>query len=112
MQVFRYALLYILFLGTSLSLKAQSTNSIVQGVLLDKSSAPIPSAQVSVRGANLRTETDSEGKYHFSLPAGQYTLQISRVGFSATSFQITVKQNESLTVPTILLSGKQKAGIK
>lgn len=68
---------------------AQKTR--VYGVVKDANSAePLISANV-VYGEGQGVVTDIDGKYSISLPNGEYTLQVSYIGYEAITKQISAK---------------------
>jgi outer membrane receptor protein involved in Fe transport len=77
------------FLGFVVLLgQAQTSNGVIAGAIVDKSSAGVPNATVSAtsedRGGEPRVvETDSVGSYRIeSLLPGRYTLVIKKAGFA------------------------------
>ncbi|MFI5174449.1 MAG: TonB-dependent receptor domain-containing protein [Terriglobia bacterium] len=69
---------------------AQTTNSILEGRVIDASGAVVPGVAVEVKGATVtRTlTTDSEGRYRaLGLPAGSYTVTVSKEGFKTKMLQ-------------------------
>nr|WP_314866747.1 carboxypeptidase-like regulatory domain-containing protein [uncultured Flavobacterium sp.] len=80
---------------------------IVSGTLLDKQSnnQALPFANVVIKGTSIGVNTDIDGKYSISLPAGNYTIQFSFVGYENVEAPITIKANETLVVNKSLGSG-------
>ena len=69
---------------------AQTTTSTIEGTVTDTLGAVIAGAEVKASGLTLATErsatTDAEGFYRLAaLPAGTYTVMISRAGFATNT---------------------------
>jgi TonB-linked SusC/RagA family outer membrane protein len=52
----------------------------VEGKVVDADGVPIPGATVLVKGTNTGTNTDKEGRFVFTLPAGDHVLRVSFIG--------------------------------
>ncbi len=97
-----FGALFILNLLAS-STAAQTITSTIKGTVTDVTGAVVAGAEVKVSGAALATErsatTDAEGVYRFAaLPAGTYTLKVSKTGFATSSANIELTLNLVLTV--------------
>ncbi len=82
---------------------AQTITSTIKGTVTDVNGAVVAGAEVKVSGTALATErsatTDAEGFYRLTaLPAGNYTLTVSQVGFATTTANIELTLNLVLTV--------------
>jgi hypothetical protein len=71
----------------------------VSGTIVDATSAsPVPGATVNISGVGSEV-TDSNGQYSFlSVPPGNYTLQVTKLGYVSNSRPITVVQGSPLIV--------------
>ena len=98
-------LLFFTLLITTLSF-SQSTGTIT-GILTDKEAGnqSLPFANVVIKGTKIGTNTDIDGKYILNLAAGNYTLQLSFIGYETTEIAVIIKANETLTVNRSLGSG-------
>src|SRR5262245_61101880 len=83
------ALIALLALGLSAPLLAQSqaTTGVIEGTAVDESSAPVPSATVTIRNTATNFErvlqTDSDGRFRgLLLPLGPYRVTAALAGFS------------------------------
>lgn len=81
---------------------AQTTTSTIEGVVTDANGALVVGAEVKVSGTTLASErgatTDAEGFYRLTaLPAGTYTLTVSRAGFAPSTASIELTLNRTLT---------------
>lgn len=79
----------------------------VSGVISDKESknAPLAYANVSLKNTTYAVTTDLDGKYKISAESGNYTLQISFIGYETVEVPITIKANENLKVNKSIGSG-------
>ncbi len=95
-------LLTLLFLPTPFNrLEAQTTGAL-SGTVSNPSNVPVFGALVQLRsvgGAAFRkAETDALGRYAFeSLPAGSYTLVVTKEGFGRTTLPVTVGSAGAVT---------------
>ena len=68
-----------------------SGQEVVQGVVLDQSSKPIPGASIRIDELqNTGASSDFDGRFSFSVPEGNYTLILSYIGFKTEYLTITV----------------------
>jgi hypothetical protein len=88
------ALLAVLaiFLSGSISARAQSTTSQVNGTVTDSTSAIVLGANVTVTnaatGLAYHAVTDNLGAYHITdLPPGSYTMEVTKAGFATQHIQ-------------------------
>ncbi len=97
-----FGALFILHLLSS-STTAQTITSTIKGTVTDVNGAVVAGAEVKVSGTALATErsatTDAEGVYRLTaLPAGTYTLTVSKTGFATSTANIELTLNLVLTV--------------
>ena len=100
-------LVLFLLLLFPLSALAQTTISTIEGTIKDPQGSVISGAQVVVKSAALgieRTATsDANGFFRITaLPAGNYSLTITRTGFSTRTFddvELTVNRTLTLDIP-------------
>ncbi|MBK0371080.1 TonB-dependent receptor [Flavobacterium agrisoli] len=83
------------------------TKGTIKGTLTDKemNNETLPFANIVVKGTNYNANSDLDGKYSISVPAGKYTLQFSFVGYETVEVPVTVKANETITINQTLSSG-------
>jgi TonB-dependent starch-binding outer membrane protein SusC len=72
---------------------ADAQTKLVTGTVYDEKNVPLQGATVSVKGTNVATTTNNEGKFSVTLSSSVGTLVISSVGF--TSQDIAVNANNS-----------------
>lgn len=79
---------------------AQATGTaVVRGRVLEPSGRPLDAVQVLIPGTNRITRTDARGVYRLGgVPGGTHTLRAQQLGYSASSRQITVAGNDTITV--------------
>src|SRR3569833_2513260 len=93
-----------LLLLSSAQLFAQATASAnLAGTVYDKSQAVVADAQVvdtsDTTGQTRTTSTNSTGSYRFDLlPAGNYTLKITKQGFATLSQKVELLVGQTFTV--------------
>ncbi|PSQ63364.1 MAG: hypothetical protein BRD25_04545, partial [Bacteroidetes bacterium QH_1_61_8] len=76
---------------------AQSTGTIT-GQIVDGSGEPLPGANVVVRNTQAGGAANQNGRYRLpDVPAGQYTVTASFVGYSAVDTTVTVSAGETVT---------------
>ena len=68
---------------------AQSTGK-VEGFVKGKNGEALPGATIKVVGRNSNAIADAKGKFSFTLPAGDYTLEVGYVGYSNAKAKVTV----------------------
>ncbi|KGL62986.1 TonB-dependent receptor [Polaribacter sp. Hel1_85] len=81
----------------------------IKGVIISKNNTPISNVNISIKGTNIGTSTNTLGKYSFeSVLSGDYTLSISFIGFKSKNIKIKVVENQSTIVPTIVLQPSEE----
>src|SRR5690606_34596308 len=72
----------------------------VTGTIADKdlNNEPLPFATILIKGTQIGTNTDENGKYTLSVPAGSHTLIIDFLGYEAKEVPFTVKADETKTI--------------
>ena len=95
----------------SLPVIAQTTTSTIEGTVTDANGALIAGAEVKASGITQATErsatTDAQGFYRLAaLPAGTYTMTISRSGFATNTSNIELTLNRVATFDIELKVGE------
>ncbi len=89
----------ILFLNLLVpaALLAQGT---ITGTVIDATTGdPLPAANVVIEGTNLGASTNADGQYTIqNVPAGNYTLTASFIGYKASSKSVQVTAGTTVTV--------------
>ncbi|MDP9277794.1 MAG: SusC/RagA family TonB-linked outer membrane protein [Gemmatimonadota bacterium] len=84
---------------------AQAQGGTVSGVVLDRNQTPLPNAQVTVRGTQLGTQTDANGRFRISGVAGSSAvLDIRRLGFKAISTTASVGSEARISMEPASIS--------
>lgn len=75
-----------------------STMASISGRVLDSSAVPVPGAIIALDSGNLRSTTDSAGRFRFlhDVPPGLRTATIRVVGFAPTTVAIRVGVGEAV----------------
>lgn len=78
---------------------AQAGNGSIQGSLQNKKQEPLAGIAIQLADTKLAVITDEDGNYSIkNVPAGNYTLVFSGVGYKISKENIAVKANELTTV--------------
>jgi TonB-linked SusC/RagA family outer membrane protein len=84
---------------------ARAQGGTVSGVVLDRNQTPLPNAQVTVRGTQLGTQTDANGRFRISgISGSSAVLDIRRLGFKATSTTASVGSEASVSMEPASIS--------
>ncbi|HEX9151942.1 MAG TPA: carboxypeptidase-like regulatory domain-containing protein, partial [Flavobacterium sp.] len=104
----KFRILFIALVITTFSY-AQNKGTI-SGILTDKdaNNQSLPFANVLIKGTNIGTNTDADGKYAIAMVAGNYTVQFSFLGYESVEIPVTVVANETATVNQAIGSGSYK----
>jgi len=83
------------------------TKGTISGTITDKESnnAPLPFANAMIKGTQIGTTSDENGKYTFTIAPGTYTLVFSFLGYENAETSITVVAGETVTANKVLGSG-------
>ena len=83
---------------------AAAQTGTVAGTVTDQgSSAPVPSAQVTIVGTTRGTLSNSQGHYEIAgLPTGPAQVRVTRIGYAAETRTVTVPTNSVATVDFVL----------
>ena len=96
-----------LLLFIVLSSLATAQNGRVSGVLIDKDSGaeqePVAFASVVLKGTNYGAQSDIDGKYTISAPAGTYTLVVSFVGMKTVEVPEVVVRSGFTTTKDVVM---------
>lgn len=100
----RIRVLFIVLLITTLGF-AKNLGTIT-GVLTDKNATnkALSNATVVIKGTNIYTNTDGEGKYSLSVSAGDYIVEFSLPGYETTEAIVTVKEGETTIINEMLVA--------
>jgi TonB-dependent receptor len=80
-------------------LSTQASSKIVGKVTGKDTGTPLPGANVYLKSTSLGISTDIDGNYTISyVPTGNYTLQVSYIGYKPQSLEIKITQDETLVL--------------
>jgi len=110
--IFGLSLVCLLFSFTAVA----QTTSTIEGTVSDANGAVIAGAEVKASGTTLASErsttSDAEGSYRLTaLPAGTYTLTVSRTGFATSTSNIELTLNRVVTIDIQLQVGNLVGGV-
>lgn len=99
------ALVVPLALGSPTTIRAQESDGAIQGrVVEEETQTPVERANVLVRRQDRTqgTSTDAEGRFQISLTPGEYTLEVSALGYDGIRRSVTVSAGETREVEFVL----------
>lgn len=85
----------ILFLVLCFPLVAHA--SVIKGKVTDAKGEPLPFATVYIQGTTNGTTTNADAQYQLMLAAGTYKVLCQYMGYKQTVFNVTIKDNETVT---------------
>ncbi len=109
LKIKKYILTSALLWAVSISTSGWAQNGTIRGKVIDKSTGEVLMfANVMVVGSNppIGTETDLDGTFQLSLPAGTYDLQASYLGFPDMVIQGVQVTAHAVTVLDFLLEAQ------
>src|ERR1700687_6062818 len=90
------------------AVKAQGGRGVLTGTVKDSGGSVLSSAQVVVQPLNRSAVTNDQGQFRISdLPAGEYELSVTYVGFAAFSQKVQVVAGQTVTVDPVLQVASQ-----
>ncbi len=82
----------------------------ITGKVVDENGNPIPGAEVSIKGYNLKTKTDPSGTFTIiNVPAGDQTLVINARNFASTEYKISGENGQTLDFASVPIRLERKA---
>lgn len=80
---------------------------IISGTITDKdmNNESLPFANVLIKGSTIGTTTDDNGKYTLSVDPGNYTLEVSFLGYESQYIPITIKAGQTLIINKAMSTG-------
>jgi TonB-dependent receptor len=90
-------------LPLSMRLLAQTGSGAITGTVVDSAGASLIGAKIVIQPTGREAASDNQGQFRISnVPAGQYTLTASYVGFAAYTGPVTVVSGQTLPVTATL----------
>lgn len=92
-------LLFLFSMITTVFAEDIDNGGSVKGVIFTSDHKPAPGVIVMLKGTKKHTLTDDNGAYLLrNIVPGEYTIQVSLIGYETTSRQVTVEKDKTLTV--------------
>jgi len=91
-----YLTIMVSFVFTSPSYSQQ--RRIISGTVMDDQQNPIIGASVSVKGTNLKVQTDEKGEFSINVPADRQILTVAYVGMKAQDVNVSGKTTVKITM--------------
>ncbi|AUC21809.1 TonB-dependent receptor [Polaribacter sejongensis] len=85
---------FFLFLFAGIFANAQSLT--LKGKVVDEHNESLPGATILVKENNKGTSTDFDGKFQLNLLKGDYTIQVSYIGYNTVSKEISLDKNKEI----------------
>ena len=99
--------LFFIFFILSVSVNGQNAISL-SGKIKSAKGESLPGVSVTIKGADMGTTTDTEGMYSIqNVRPGNYTVEISAVGYQKVSQSINIKTGKSQTLNFELKESQQ-----
>tara|TARA_B100000809_G_scaffold179926_1_gene177545 strand:+ start:12 stop:2366 length:2355 start_codon:yes stop_codon:yes gene_type:complete len=86
--------IFFLFLFASILANAQTFT--LKGKVVNENNESLPGATILVKETKKGTSTDFDGKFNVNLPKGNYTIQVSFIGYKTVSKGIALTKNEEI----------------
>lgn len=83
----------------------------VEGRVVGSDGVVLAGADIVVLGTPIAVKTDENGSFRFWLPEGNYTLLISSIGYYPELINVTVVENETTDLGTIVLLRQPRVAI-
>ncbi len=100
--------LIILFLFAIQFSFAQSTGAI-KGSVVNSEANALSNVNIEVKGLQTGDETNNRGEFSLkNIPEGNYTIQVSYVGYETQNLKVNVQPGTTTKIPSIILIGKQE----
>jgi iron complex outermembrane receptor protein len=100
--------LIILFLFAIQIGFAQSTGAI-KGSVVNSEANALSNVNIEVKGLQIGDETNNRGEFSLkNIPEGNYTIQVSYVGYETQNLKVNVQPGTTTKIPSIILIGKQE----
>jgi TonB-dependent receptor len=104
------AVVYVLLLGTVFvtAAMAQGGKGTIAGTATDEAKAALPSALIEVQPLGRKAVSDDQGQFRIpDVPAGEYTVTASYVGFAPFSATVKVDAGQTANVDAVLKVASQ-----
>lgn len=89
-KIFFALLCFCCFFSTAIA-------GVIKGKITDEKNLPLPFATVYIEGTTIGTSANAEGAYMLPLPVGTNTVNCQFMGYTKSSFTLTVTGDETIT---------------
>ncbi|MCB9793953.1 MAG: TonB-dependent receptor [Alphaproteobacteria bacterium] len=98
------------------SVAQAATTGAIRGQVVDEGGLPVPGVSVTLTGVNIAGErtavSDADGRFRIpTLPPGSHELLVKKEGFATMRVLVTVRLDETATVPITMVSAVGTAEI-
>lgn len=91
----------------NVSFNGMNADGSIKGKVTDKNGAPLANATIQLVNTSYGVAADDQGQFMMSaIPAGNYKLRVSAIGFGSEIRDIVVKDNETITIDFNLTDDK------
>lgn len=104
----KYSLFMLLLMRVVILTAQDKINPAIEGRVSDTSGTPIAYASVVLKGTNYGAVTDPKGRFVLEAPLGNYTLQISVMGYERHQAPITMETARKLPIEIVLKQNNTK----
>ncbi len=99
LRYFKTLVLMMAVMALSFQLVFAQEKGTIRGVVTDKVTGdPLPAANVVIVGTMMGTTTDADGAFILEVPAGDYVLRVSYIGYETKEQAVSVKAGETVNV--------------
>lgn len=88
----------IIFLFLFVSTFTNAQTFTLSGKVVDENKEPLAGATILVKETNQGTSSISDGTFQFRLKQGNYTLQVSYVGFKTLERKVSLTKNQEIVI--------------
>ncbi|WP_339648002.1 TonB-dependent receptor [uncultured Salegentibacter sp.] len=99
----------IMFFLLAIQISFAQNNGAIKGNVVNNAANPLSNVNVEVKGLQIGDETNNRGEFTLrNIPEGNYTLQISYVGYETQNLKVSVQPGATTNIPSIVLLGKEE----
>ncbi len=90
----------ILIAGSLIGLMTGCQQTAIEGTVIDEFGQPLTGVSVKVIGTQFEDQTDNSGQYSVGYVPGEFTVHISKSGYSDTTFSVNIATESLLPIQT------------
>jgi outer membrane receptor for ferrienterochelin and colicin len=103
----------LIILFVLISLLSANDQAIYRGRIIDSNNNPLVGVNVIIKETSIGAATDNRGCFHIELEPGEYTVQISHIGYKQVTDEISLEPGEKFNkVYTLEVNYFKIGGIK